>query len=273
VFSCPCSRAISGPSTSGPPICRPRRSRPRGLGSRLIGAAPAREAPDTVSVKGVGTGGGALGRVALHRPGSPFRRRGDLWWRPLLSELPLLVAAALVTKGRAARHVAARRASGLAPGGRRGRCVRGFSATADVVLVDADRGWWSGWDRQPHAGGRNPSRIRRRDWNRQPVPARPAVAPTLRYLRRFGRWLWLPPDPVHRSRGSRSSLPTLKKCQALGLTWTVDRCAGYDRRRPRYWRTVNCRSREFSMPSPRIQRLDMMRRFDRTSSSRAPKGT
>jgi len=74
VLLAPASRAISGRKYVGAhQSAGPGSSRPRGLGSRLSGAAPGTgSARHTVSVKGVGTGGRALGRVALHtRPGSP----------------------------------------------------------------------------------------------------------------------------------------------------------------------------------------------------------
>jgi pyruvate,water dikinase len=104
---------------------------------------PAREAPDTVSVKGVGTGGRALGRVALHRPGSPCPAPGQILLAATLlpSELPLLVAAALVTEtGGPLDHVASQARERHLPAvvGAAGACR--IFRDGDVVLVDADRG-------------------------------------------------------------------------------------------------------------------------------------
>jgi phosphohistidine swiveling domain-containing protein len=104
---------------------------------------PAREAPDTVSVKGVGTGGRALGRVALHRPGSPCPAPGQILLAATLlpSELPLLVAAALVTEtGGPLDHVATQARERHLPAvvGAAGACR--LFRDGDVVLVDADRG-------------------------------------------------------------------------------------------------------------------------------------
>jgi pyruvate,water dikinase len=104
---------------------------------------PAREAPDTVSVKGVGTGGRALGRVALHRPGSPCPAPGQILLAATLlpSELPLLVAAALVTEtGGPLDHVASQARERHLPAvvGAAGACR--LFRDGDLVLVDADRG-------------------------------------------------------------------------------------------------------------------------------------
>jgi pyruvate,water dikinase len=104
---------------------------------------PAQEAPDMVSVKGVGTGGRALGRVLLHRPASPRPAPGQILLAATLlpSELPLLVAAALVTEtGGPLDHVAAQARERRLPAvvGAAGAC-RVFR-DGDLVLVDADRG-------------------------------------------------------------------------------------------------------------------------------------
>jgi pyruvate,water dikinase len=104
---------------------------------------PAREAPDAVSVRGVGTGGRALGRVVLHRPASPRPTPGQILVAATLlpSELPLLVAAALVTEtGGPLDHVAAQARERRLPAvvGAAGAC-RVFRE-GDLVLVDADRG-------------------------------------------------------------------------------------------------------------------------------------
>jgi phosphohistidine swiveling domain-containing protein len=104
---------------------------------------PAQEAPDAVSVRGVGTGGRALGRVVLHRPESPRPAPGQILVAATLlpSELPLLVAAALVTEtGGPLDHVAAQARERRLPAvvGASGAC-RVFR-DGDLVLVDADRG-------------------------------------------------------------------------------------------------------------------------------------
>ncbi len=104
---------------------------------------PASVALDTVSVKGVGTGGRALGRVVLHRPASPRPAPGQILLAPTLlpSELPLLVAAALVTEtGGPLDHVATQARERHLPAvvGAAGAC-RLFHE-GDLVLVDADRG-------------------------------------------------------------------------------------------------------------------------------------
>ena len=104
---------------------------------------PAPAALDTVSVRGVGTGGRALGRVVLHRPASPRSLPGQILVAPTLlpSELPLLVAAALVTEtGGPLDHVAAQARERHLPAvvGAAGAC-RLFH-DGDLVLVDADRG-------------------------------------------------------------------------------------------------------------------------------------
>jgi phosphohistidine swiveling domain-containing protein len=104
---------------------------------------PAQEAPDAVSVRGVGTGGRALGRVVLHRPESPRPAPGQILVAATLlpSELPLLVAAALVTEtGGPLDHVAAQARERRLPAvvGAAGAC-RVFR-DGDLVLVDADRG-------------------------------------------------------------------------------------------------------------------------------------
>ena len=104
---------------------------------------PAPAAPDTVSVRGVGTGGRALGRVVLHRPGSPLPTPGQILLAPTLlpSELPLLVAAALVTEtGGPLDHVATQARERRLPAvvGAAGACR--LFRQGDLVLVDADRG-------------------------------------------------------------------------------------------------------------------------------------
>ncbi|MGB8296203.1 MAG: PEP/pyruvate-binding domain-containing protein [Polyangia bacterium] len=104
---------------------------------------PAQEAPDAVSVRGAGTGGRALGRVVLHRPESPRPAPGQILVAATLlpSELPLLVAAALVTEtGGPLDHVAAQARERRLPAvvGASGAC-RVFH-DGDLVLVDADRG-------------------------------------------------------------------------------------------------------------------------------------
>ena len=104
---------------------------------------PMPSALDTVSVKGVGTGGRALGHVLLHRPAGPRPLPGQILLAATLlpSELPLLAAAALVTEtGGPLDHVAtqARERNLPAVVGAVGAC-RTFR-DGDLVLVDADRG-------------------------------------------------------------------------------------------------------------------------------------
>ena len=104
---------------------------------------PAQAGRDTVSVRGVGTGGRALGRVVLHRPASPRPVPGQILVAATLlpSELPLLVAAALVTEtGGPLDHVAAQARERHLPAvvGAAGACR--LLRDGDLVLVDADRG-------------------------------------------------------------------------------------------------------------------------------------
>jgi pyruvate,water dikinase len=104
---------------------------------------PAPAALDTVSCRGVGTGGRALGRVVLHRPGRPLPTPGQILLAPTLlpSELPLLVAAALVTEtGGPLDHVATQARERRLPAvvGAAGACR--LFREGDLVLVDADRG-------------------------------------------------------------------------------------------------------------------------------------
>ena len=104
---------------------------------------PARAALDTVSVKGVGTGGRALGRVVLHRPAGPRAMPGQILLAATLlpSELPLLVAAALVTEtGGPLDHVAVQARERHLPAvvGATGACQ--LFHDGDLALVDADRG-------------------------------------------------------------------------------------------------------------------------------------
>jgi phosphohistidine swiveling domain-containing protein len=104
---------------------------------------PARAALDTVSVKGVGTGGRALGRVVLHRPAGPRAMPGQILLAATLlpSELPLLVAAALVTEtGGPLDHVAVQARERHLPAvvGAAGACQ--LFHDGDLALVDADRG-------------------------------------------------------------------------------------------------------------------------------------
>ena len=98
---------------------------------------------DTVSVAGAGTGGRALGRVVLHRPASPRPAPGLILLAPtfLPSELPLLVAAALVSEtGGPLDHVATQARERRLPAvvGATGACQ--IFHDGDLVLVDADRG-------------------------------------------------------------------------------------------------------------------------------------
>jgi len=104
---------------------------------------PAQAALDTVSVRGESTGGRALGRVVVYQPGSPHATPGKILLAAsiLPSELPLLVAAALVTEtGGPLDHVATQARERRLPAvvGAAGAC-RLFH-DGDLVLVDADRG-------------------------------------------------------------------------------------------------------------------------------------
>jgi Phosphoenolpyruvate synthase/pyruvate phosphate dikinase len=104
---------------------------------------PAQAGRDTVSAQGVGTGGRALGRVVLHRPAGPRPVPGQILVAATLlpGELPLLVAAALVTEtGGPLDHVAAQARERRMPAvvGAAGACR--LFRDGDLVLVDADRG-------------------------------------------------------------------------------------------------------------------------------------
>jgi phosphohistidine swiveling domain-containing protein len=104
---------------------------------------PVPTAPDRMSARGVGTGGRAIGRVVLHQPAHTRPVPGQILLAPtfLPSELPLLVAAALVTEtGGPLDHVATQARERRLPAvvGAAGAC-RIFH-DGDLVLVDADRG-------------------------------------------------------------------------------------------------------------------------------------
>ena len=104
---------------------------------------PAQEARDMVACRGVGTGGRALGRVALHHPGRPRSVLGQILVAQTLlpSELPLLEAAALVTEtGGPLDHVATQARERRLPAvvGAAGACR--LFREGELVLVDADRG-------------------------------------------------------------------------------------------------------------------------------------
>jgi hypothetical protein len=137
---------------------------------------PASVALDTVSVKGVGTGGRALGRVVLHQPANPRPAPGQILLAPTLlpSELPLLVAAALVTEtggpldhvttdigtlegfpcppavvrgeqSSPAPHATARPASGTCPRWSARRERVGCSGKAIWCWSTLTAAWWSSW--------------------------------------------------------------------------------------------------------------------------------
>jgi phosphohistidine swiveling domain-containing protein len=98
---------------------------------------------DATTIKGVGTGGRAVGRVVVHRPGHPQQAQGQVLLASTLlpSELPLIVAAALVIEtGGPLDHVATQARERQLPA-----VVGATGATrvlheGDLVLVDADRG-------------------------------------------------------------------------------------------------------------------------------------
>jgi phosphohistidine swiveling domain-containing protein len=104
---------------------------------------PVATAADATSIKGVGTGGRAVGRVVVHRPGRPQQAQGQVLLAPTLlpSELPLIAAAALVVEtGGPLDHVATQARERQLPA-----VVGAAGATrilheGDLVLVDADRG-------------------------------------------------------------------------------------------------------------------------------------
>ena len=101
-------------------------------------------AGDGKAVRGVGTGGRAIGRVVCHRPG--FRHAAAagavLVARTLLpTELPLISAAALVTEtGGPLDHVAAQARERGIPAVVGARGATGMLSEGDLVLVDGDRG-------------------------------------------------------------------------------------------------------------------------------------
>jgi phosphohistidine swiveling domain-containing protein len=104
---------------------------------------PAPSTTDSLSVRGVGTGGRAVGRVHVHHPGGRPASAGQILVAPtfLPSELPLLDAAALVTEtGGPLDHVATQARERHLPAvvGAAGACRRFHDG--DWVLVDADRG-------------------------------------------------------------------------------------------------------------------------------------
>ena len=104
---------------------------------------PAQAVADAASVRGVGIGGRAVGRVLLHQPGKPRPAPGQVLVAPTLlpSELPLLVAAAWVTEtGGLLDHVAAQAREQHLPAvvGAPGACQ--VFHDGDLVLVDADQG-------------------------------------------------------------------------------------------------------------------------------------
>ncbi len=104
---------------------------------------PVVTAADTTTIKGVGTGGRAVGRVVVHRAGRPQQARDQVLLASTLlpSELPLIVAAALVVEtGGPLDHVATQARERQLPA-----VVGAAGATrvlreGDLVLVDADRG-------------------------------------------------------------------------------------------------------------------------------------
>jgi phosphohistidine swiveling domain-containing protein len=104
---------------------------------------PVAATADATTIKGVGTGGRAVGRVVIHRPGHPQQARDQVLVAPTLlpSELPLIVAAALVIEtGGPLDHVATQARERQLPA-----VVGAAGATrvlreGDLVLVDADRG-------------------------------------------------------------------------------------------------------------------------------------
>lgn len=95
-------------------------------------------------LRGLGTGGRAIGRVALHRPGAQPDGRPDavLVARTLLpTELPLLSAIALVTEtGGVLDHVAAQARERGIPAVVAARGATESLADGDPVLVDGERG-------------------------------------------------------------------------------------------------------------------------------------
>jgi pyruvate,water dikinase len=95
-------------------------------------------------LRGVGTGGRALGRVVLHQPGARRRQGADavLVATTLLpTELPLLSAVALVTEtGGVLDHVAAQARERGIPAVVSAHGATASLADGDLVLVDGDRG-------------------------------------------------------------------------------------------------------------------------------------
>ena len=95
-------------------------------------------------LRGAGTGGRAIGRVALHRADAPAIDRSDLVLVAdtlLPTELPLLSAAALVTEtGGPLDHVAAQARERALPAVVGAAGATRLLQPGDLVLVDADQG-------------------------------------------------------------------------------------------------------------------------------------
>jgi phosphohistidine swiveling domain-containing protein len=98
---------------------------------------------DATTIKGVGTGGRAVGRVVVHRPGHPQQAQGQVLLAPTLlpSELPLIVAAALVIEtGGPLDHVATQARERQLPAVVGAAGASRILREGDLVLVDADHG-------------------------------------------------------------------------------------------------------------------------------------
>lgn len=103
---------------------------------------PSPSASDAPMIRGVGTGGRAIGHVRCHRPGEPADSSAVLVAATLLpTELPLIRALAIVTEtGGPLDHVAAQARERRIPAvvGAAGACANLHDG--ELVLVDADAG-------------------------------------------------------------------------------------------------------------------------------------
>jgi pyruvate,water dikinase len=100
------------------------------------------DAGDAEAVRGAGTGGRAIGRVAWHRPGVSAASDTVLVAKTLLpTELPLIGALAIVTEtGGPLDHVAAQARERGIPAVVGAHGASNVFADGDLVLVDGDAG-------------------------------------------------------------------------------------------------------------------------------------
>jgi len=144
IFYLPLShvRSIAGGAVAPPGLAALAAEGRRAWQEACRDPPPSRAACEDGAVWGTGTGGRAIGRVFLHRPGSRSSEAGVLVTRTLLpTELPLLAPAAIVSEtGGPLDHVAAQARERGIP------AVVGASGAlaalreGDWVLVDGERG-------------------------------------------------------------------------------------------------------------------------------------